>query len=411
MKETSRNRIVKIILAAALLVMASNIAFAIGIGPSRQYVSFTPGETVQSELIVLNDQHQDFTAEATVQGDLVDYIEIGTPRVEVTAEDPLVKILFTIAFPEQEPKPGEHEIEIVVKQLPAAAESQQGTFVTANVALISQLIVRVPYPGKYADGNMFISGNENPDTPTRFTLMIYNFGKDDIAEAYSSIEILDPDREKVAEVLTDSKPIMSKQEAKIEGIWEPEVSKGAYTAIATIHYDDLNFTIEKGFNLGIFAIYVADIYVKQFRLGEIAKFEIILENGWNTEIQDVYAELMIEDGAGRQVAQYQTEKIAIPANNVGQLEAYWDTAGMQTGIYKVLLLTHYAGKTTQSEYEFEVGLDGIVRVGGEPADERAGTTPVLVVLIIVVVALMIAMNLLWMYFTSRRSKTKKGGRK
>jgi hypothetical protein len=152
MRETARNRIVKMVFIAMLLIIASNIVLAIGIGPSRQYVSFTPGETIDSELLVINDRHQNFTAEVGVQGELIDYVEIGTHLVEVTSDDSLVKIPFTIRFPEQEPKPGEHEIEIVVEQLPAAAESQQGTFVSANIALISQLIVRVPYPGKYADG-------------------------------------------------------------------------------------------------------------------------------------------------------------------------------------------------------------------------------------------------------------------
>jgi hypothetical protein len=413
MRETARNRIVKMVFIAMLLIIASNIVLAIGIGPSRQYVSFTPGETIDSELLVINDRHQNFTAEVGVQGELIDYVEIGTHLVEVTSDDSLVKIPFTIRFPEQEPKPGEHEIEIVVEQLPAAAESQQGTFVSANIALISQLIVRVPYPGKYADGKMFISGNENQDMPTRFTLMIYNFGKEDIGNTYSQIEILNQDNEKVAEVVTSSKQIMSKQEVKLEGLWEPEIGKGTYNAIATIYYDDLHFKIEKEFNLGIFAIYVTDIYVKQFRLGEIAKFEIILENSWNTEVEDVYAEFMVEDSAGRNVAQYQTEKIDIAANSVGQLEAYWDTAGLETGIYKVVLLTHYAGKTTQSEYEFEVGLDGIILVGEEEIEEKASTTPVLVALIIVVVLLMAVMNALWLYFAYKKSKksNKKGGRK
>jgi hypothetical protein len=324
------------------------------------------------------------------------------------------EVRYGIEFPDKEAKPGEHRLELVVRQFPAGAETE-GTTVSATMAVISQIIVMVPYPGKYAEGRMFITGAEEPNSTATFTISLQNFGTEDIRSVKARIEIFGPTWEKLAEFYTDETAIKSKEQGKLEAQWTPNVNKGSYMARATVYYDGKEFTIEQGFDVGTFMIDVSNISVKNFRLGDVAKFDITLYNSWNTEIKDVYVDMTIEDSAGRRMTEFKTAAIDLPAQKEGKLEAYWYTEGVMPGIYRVRLLVHYVGKLTQKEYEFEVGTNSITRIEGvgravtEEEKKEVTSKGLIILLIIITLALLIGMNIAWFYKLNKMIKGKQGG--
>jgi hypothetical protein len=402
------------VIIAMLLVLMSNLVLALGVGPSREYIDFSPGEKIGKKLLIINDGHQAFKAAVYPQSSLAEYVTIKTPLIEVASTDATKQVEYEISFPEEPPKPGEHKIELVVRPFPADTKGSEGTTIAANIALISQLIVRVPYPGMYADGKLYISGAESPDTPATFEIAVYNFGTEDIQDAYAKVEIFGPTWEKLADFYTDNRSIKSKDEAKLRASWKPDVNKGTYTAVATVNYGDKQFKLQQNFDVGTFMIDVSDISVNKFRLGDVAKFDITLLNSWNTEMEGVYVEMTVEDSAGNVMTDFKTSTVDILPNQEGKLEAYWYTEGVAPGIYKVKLIVNYAGKVTQKEYDFEVSTNSITNLGlvGHAVTEEevkdVTTQGVLILLVIIVLVLLIGMNIAWFYFLSKKIKGKGG---
>jgi len=414
MKTHQISKFLKLSLLVLILALSVSSAIGLGVGPSRQYISFSSGQKIQGELIIINDGKEDFKAGVYAQGDIADYVNIISPLVEVSASEITKSVNYEINFPNTPPTPGEHRIDLVVRQFPAGSTADEGTTVSANMAVIAQIVVKVPYPGKFAEGKLFISGSEKNDTPTSFVVMLYNYGTEEIASAYADIEIFGPTGEKVEGLTTDKKALKPKEESKLQAVWQPKVGKGTYKAVVNVHFDDKDFAIQQDFNIGIFVIDVSDISVKKFKLGDVAKFDILLFNSWNTEMKDVYVEMQVEDNTGKRMTEFKTGTINIPAQQAGSLEAYWYTDGVAPGIYKVKLLVHYAGKITQKEYEFEVNTNSITKLGAGAVGQAvtaqgetgASSQKVIIVLILIVLVLLVAMNIIWFYFMSKKIKGK-----
>jgi len=417
MNTRTRRQAVNILIIIAMLTIMSGLALALGVGPSRQTLNFEPGQTISNELVLINDGQADLRIGVYAQGDLAEHVIIKKPLIDVSASEATKKVMFEIAFPEEPPKPGNHLLEIVLRQFPPENEQQKGTVIAATMALIAQIVVKVPFPGKYAEGKLFISGSEDMETPTKFGLIIYNFGEEEIREAHAKIEVFGPTWEKLAEFQTNNASIKSKEEATLQALWKPDVNKGTYRAVVTVYYDDKYFKLEQNFDVGTFAIDVNDISVEKFRLGDVAKFDIILYNSWNREINDLYVEMVVEDSAGKRMTEFKTAAIDIAPKEEGKLEAYWYTEGVMPGIYTVKLIIHYAEKITQKQYEFEVSTNRITKLGiaggavlSDDETESIKSSGVIILLIIIVLVLIIGMNIVWFYTLSRILK-KKGGEK
>lgn len=424
-RQHTRNVNIKPLLTALLLLTAALLscsqAIAMGVGPSRQYVSFDPGGKIENKLLIINDQKQDFKAVVYAQGDLSNYIEIDQPLIDVSSNDYLKEVEYKLEFPKTPPSPGPHKIELVVRQLPSDAEGDEGTVVSANTALISEIIVQVPYPGSFAEGKLFVSGTQDPSSPSTFTVMLYNYGTDEIKEAHARVEIQGPLLGKIAEFNTKTISVKSKEEGKLEATWQPSVTKGTYKAVVTVYYDDKQFKLEQNFDLGTFSIDITDISVKKFTLGDVAKFDILLTNNWNTQIDGVYNEITVSDSTGKQMTEFKTAAQDIPAGQTGQFEGFWYTEGAMPGVYKVTLRVHYSGKITQKEYDFEVNTNSFKQLGavGQAVTPETGEEDkqqnILITLILIVIAVLLLMNFIWFYFLAKQFRKgndeKKGGGK
>ncbi len=416
MRKDRANWIGNLFLLAMLLVLMSLDVSALGVGPSRQIISFSPGQEIEGELIIINDQAEEFRAAVYSQGDLADYVTIINPLIDVESSDTVGRVQYVLKFPLDAPKPGTNKIDLVVRPFPKGADVDDGAVISANIAVISQMIIKVPYPGSYAEGKLFISGTEDGTSPARFFMTVYNFGTEDIDEVYAHVEVQGPLLGKIADFNTETKSVKSKETVNIEASWTPSVNKGSYKAVVTVYYGEKQFRIEQNFDLGNFVIDISDIEVNKFTLGDVAKFDILLENRWNTVMKDVYAKIIVEDGQGKLMTESKTAAIDIAAKQSGKLEAYWYTEGVAPGIYTVKLIVHYSDRVVQKDYEFIVDTNSMTRQGvmvgqavSREADEEQSMQGFLIVLILVVIALLLAMNIVWFYFLSKQFR--KGGDK
>jgi len=258
--------------------------------------------------------------------------------VDFSAGEDSKTFRYRVKLPEKIEEPGTHDVKIVVMELPKDIEDP-GTFVGATTAVVHQVRIKVPYPGKYAKAELTIAGAQ-PQETVNFFVKVYNIGTEDIKKAKATIEIKGPTNEVIATVETEEKSIKSKERKDLAAYWEADVNPGVYHAVATLNYDGKFARDEKNFYVGNLFIDVKEVTVRGFRLGGVAKFNILAESKWNERIENVYAQMIITDLKGDTIADVKSASVDIEALQKETLLAYWDTEGVEKGVYDAKLILH-----------------------------------------------------------------------
>ncbi|MCD6590687.1 MAG: hypothetical protein J7K72_01810, partial [Candidatus Aenigmarchaeota archaeon] len=378
---------------------------AIGVTPARKTLQFEPGLEQTVTFKILNNEHKDFTAYVYAEGDLKEYVTAEKNIIEFKESDDSKPFTYHIKLPEKIEKPGEHWAKIVVMEMQPKREGE-GQVVMATTAVIHQLLVKVPYPGKYAEVQLSIDESE-PGEITTFYVKIFNVGDEKIFKAKATVDILGPTNEKIATVESDEISVDSKKRGDLVIPWKADVNPGMYHAVVTVNYDGKIASVEKNFGVGALRIEVLDVKVKNFVLGGIAKFEINVQNKWNQKVSDVYAEMEITNQNGDRVASIKSASVDIDPLQRATLYAYWDTEGVDKGTYDAKLILHYAGKKTEKLLKTYVSIDSIktevVGITARVLTARGGGGPGTDILVPAVVIL-IMINLVWLFYFMRRKR-------
>jgi hypothetical protein len=412
MLKQSRNRanpdaklVLALLLALLVFMSSAGYASALGVSPGRTTVDFEPGLEKTVSFTISNDEHKAFDAYVYVEGDLRDYITFDQDRLSFSESDNSKGFTFRVKLPEKLDPPGDHWAKIVVLELPSGlAESQGKMQVTGTVAVVHQLKVKVPFPGKYAQ--LYLSIDEaEPNGTARFYVRINNLGKEDLQDVRATIDIVGPNNERIASLEAGPVSVPSMDEGKLAADWKADVRPGEYHASAIVSYGEEVTRLGKNFQVGSMLVDVLDISVKDFRLGGIAKFDILAESVWNKPIQGIYADMNVRDSQGRGVADFRSATADVEAYGTTHLYAYWDTEGVQEGEYGTQLVLHYAGLSTEREVITHVALGSIrteivgISVGAITAEEAAPEQNIITVLVVAIIVI----NLSWfLYFRRRR---------
>jgi hypothetical protein len=375
----------------ALAIIPQNVQ-GIGVTPGRKTIDFSPNFEGTFKFTIVNNEHKQFNALIYTEGDLRDYVEVSKDLVVFTEKDESKQVEYTVKLPEKIEEPGDHWAKIVILEMPPEVKTLEGqSQVLGAVAVIHQVRVKVPYPGKFAKVEMSIE-EAQPGEPVTFFVKVYNLGKEDIYKANAIIDILGPTNEKIATLETEEKGIESGMRDDFIASWMTE-NPGIYHAVATVNYDGKITTAEKNFAIGNLFIEVEGVTVKNFVLGGIAKFEIDVESKWNQRISNVYAEMKITDSKGDTIASFKSASIDIEPLQRATLYAYWDTEGVEKGAYDATLRLHYADKTTERKLKTYVEIDSITTeiigvtakaiTGERPTGRPDILTPLVIILIMI----------------------------
>ncbi len=394
-------------LVAVFSCAAANAA-AIGLTPGRTTIDFEPNMEKTVTFTIINNEHKNFNALVYAEGDLKDYVALGKNIVEFKETDNTKEFSYAVKLPDKIDKPGDHWAKIIVMEMPPGTEAEklEGQFVIATTAVVHQLRVKVPYPGKYADLDMVVQEAEPGQTAT-FFVKLYNLGTEDIYKAFATIDILGPTNEKIAMLESDEIALESKKGGELIIPWKADVNPGTYHAVATVNYDGKIGTVEKNFGIGALRIEVVDVQVRNFVLGGIAKFEINVENKWNQKVDGVYAEVVMSDQKGDTVASFKSASVDVDALQRSTLYAYWDTQGIEKGAYEAKLVLHYAGKTSEKVMKTYVELESIetdiVGLTAKVITSKGGVGPGTEILVPLVLIL-VFINAGWFFYFRRRKK-------
>ncbi|MEM4268386.1 MAG: hypothetical protein QXK37_06180 [Candidatus Woesearchaeota archaeon] len=386
-----------------MLLLVVQLVSGLGVGPAKSHITFSQGKTEEITLKIINTEQEDLKVAIYAKGELEKYISIENPIMHIKPDEQFTEFTYKINIP-VELEPGLHTGEIVVLDLQNNAEfTQKDTTVIATTAVTSKLELDVPYPGKYAEARMYITAG-SVNEPVQFSLPIYNFGKETIQSAYAKIEIFGATYEKIASLETNVISLEPQKEGKLLAAWLPDkMNAGSYLAIATINYDGREIRLEQAFSVSGAQLKINDISVREFRLGEIAVFNIEIESLWSEPINDVYGELVVRD-KGRALAKVKTASIDIEAFSKDKLYAYWDTKGVSEGSYDIRVTVYFGSSSVEKLSEIIVATNGIlVNVPTAQAAKGQGLwlgketiLTVLVIVLIIIVIVLIIINLRWM---------------
>lgn len=376
------------ILAIILLVAAVN---ALGVTPGRNTVNYVHGGVGTNIIKIVNDQNTNLNLVVYAQGDLKDSIQINQTSFKLGPEDKEAYIEVSYSLPDNL-KPGTKEADIVIRDI--GEESNGDLVISATLAVISQLYVMVPYPGKYAEAELDVLADEGK---VGFYTRVFNRGSESI-NARVSYNILNKDGKKVQTLDVPEQEIKPNERKELIANWQSE-SAGDYVVEAVVNYGE-EIKLQKEFTSGGELVKAIAISVDNFVLGEIAKLNILVENLAEADINDLSAELMLSNADGDKVADERSLPIELKSKDRAELFIYWDTKNLAAGTYKGSLTLKYRGKSVSksvvanvAQNRIDVSLGGITgfAVAQQPARTDYGVwLPIIFVLgIIILIAIII----------------------
>ena len=403
------NKITKtfyLVIAIIFLIAFAQDVLALGITPGRAVYDYAPGRQEDVAFKVINNEHKNMKILLYVEGELNQSITLYNTVLEFTSSEEEKDLKYTFKLPESLEEPRMHVTRIIAREIPE--KTDEGTFVGATVAVASELYIKVPYYGKYLELKMTIRESDVNGT-TIFDVSASNFGEQNIARAYAIIDILGKTNEIIDTVKTETFAIDTKQRKDLIAEWKANVNPGTYVAKATIIYDEKIDTIEKTFTVGTERIDLVDVVVEDFRLGGIAKFTIVGENKWNSEIKDVYSRVVIYDSADRTIADSRSASVDFPALKRTTMFAFWDTAGIDVGRYEGKIFLYYSNKSIDKEIKVNVQTDQldveVVGLTAKVVGNRSSDNTTFWLIAIVVILILI--NAAWfLYFKNRLNRKK-----
>tara|TARA_Y100000310_G_scaffold241784_1_gene245871 strand:+ start:32405 stop:33556 length:1152 start_codon:yes stop_codon:yes gene_type:complete len=371
------------LLFALLLVVQAGTINAIKISPSSIKIDFQP------------NYEETFTFYTERAENIGVYIEGNLAEYVTVEEDNIAKegtFVIKVKLPAEIETPGKNRV------LVGLIETGKGGGTVAGIASIRTPIdIKVPYPGVYAEISFNVQDlniNETAD----FVIAINNLGKEDIGNAKAVIDVLDNDEKIVEKLFTQEKKIKADTKENLEALFDPSKhNAGQHKAIAHVTYADKSKDLESSFKIGALNVEIIN-YTKTFFKDKITKFDIEIKSGWNSKIDNIFAEVRVLNNS-EEVSSFKTISVSLEKWEKRKISTFWDTQGLGEGTYDVEIILFYEGQRTKLVEKIEI----IAPKKEESMLEYLTMTN----LLIVAVLLLIIINIIILVKKPRKSFAKK----
>ena len=375
---------------------------ALGVSPGRTTVEFEPGLSRTVSFSVINSGTQDMNVVLAAQGDLSEYISLSSGAISVLAAENK-PLSYTISLPNSL-EPGLHTGEIFIVEVPKSSDSESSA-VLATLAVVTQLHINVPYPGKFAEADLVIYDAKQGEE-VQFVFPILSQGKFDLMDVKANVDIYNSLGEKVDSFNTQSISVPGGTRKEIVYNWKADFPIGNYRAVASVIYDEGTIPLETTFSIGSKELELQEISVNDFSLGEIVKLEMLVENKWSEKINGAHIETRIKNDKGDVVSSFDSAKYDIDALAKQTFVSYWDTAGVIAGDYQTEVAIKYDDKGSVMNLEFQVSKNDlkVLGLGYVISADGGNRSNTLITVLVVVIVLLVLINLLWFFLLSKRLK-------
>ena len=383
------------------IFMISSVC-ALGVTPARTTLDFEPGLSRSVGFQILNSGNEDMKVVFSAQGELAEYISLNVAEASISAAEGSKAFNYNLNLP-SELTPGLHTGEVFAMQLPSGPTSE-GSQILATLAVVTQVYVYVPYPGKYANAKMYVYG-ANVGGDVKFVIPVISAGEFDLTSVRANVDIYNKLGEKVDSFNTESISVPSGARRELAHKWKADVPIGDYLAKASLIYDDGTLNFEEAFSVGSEELELQEISVRGFTLGEIAKLEMLVENKWSEPISDAHVATKIMNDRGDIVSSFESATYDVDPLSKKVFVSYWDTAGVRVGTYETEVSINYGDKSSKKSLQFDVEENELIIIGlGYVISEDGGESNILMIVLIGVIVLLVLINLLWFFLFRKRFK-------
>ncbi|MCK4553041.1 hypothetical protein KAT80_02465 [Candidatus Pacearchaeota archaeon] len=394
----------KYILSAFILILALQSVCAIGITPGRTTINFEPNLQKEVFFSVTNSEQKEMSVIFYIKGELKEAVLLSQDRAGFLSGESSKFFSYVVSLPGQFDRPGLHTAEIVAQEVPEGAE-EEGTILGSTIAVVTQLYVYVPYPGKYLEFDVEVI-EASPGQSTIFLIPMISRGNLGIKKVKTKIEIYSGETF-IDEFELEETGVLAGERKELIGTWDTDVDVGRYNARIILNYDGEEKIIKKEFNIGEAKLEIELITVKNFQLGEIAKFNILVNNKMNQEVKDINVNMVLYGEERNVIADFRSANYDAPSLSKIEMVAYWDTEGIDKGVYDGKLILRYGSEKDEKNVKVEVTEDSIEVTGitGKVIVQKDGGFNLTTILVILIVILILG-NILW-FLVVKRLKRKK----
>jgi hypothetical protein len=321
-----------------IAISSLRVGAVVGVSPGIYEVDFEPGLKEQFVFDFIFDEGVE--SEVYIEGDLSQYFEVD--KEFLVGEGIVVS---KMDLPDSIDTPGPHRVFIGARQTTSAPGG--GIGLAGDVRGV--ILVDIPYPGKYAQIDIFEVTNANQGEPINISLKVLNQGKENI-NAYAAAEVYDEDNELVDRIYLGSSFIETTKSYTFNKVSDTFSYKpGDYKIKAIINYEGGILESERTFRLGTLELKISD-YTKEFEMDKINPFIIEVESFWNNKIDSAYVDVQI---IGYNIS-FLTPSAEVDRWSKVNFTGFLDTTGIKEKKFKANIVAHYADKTTSQTVNLKI---------------------------------------------------------
>ncbi|MBI1972926.1 hypothetical protein HYS50_02895 [Candidatus Woesearchaeota archaeon] len=317
---------------------------AIGISPARVEIAFEPNLHYTFTVSLLNSGEKPLNATLQLAGELAPYFK-AEEGFFVLGPRSMKAYTIVANLPPVIKRPGNHRVSVHAVQAPLKTGAEiKG--IGAVVSVEGDIIIKVPYPGKYAEAELEIEDVNEGETSTA-TIRVVNYGLEDIRRAAATLEIYDFEG-LLLDTLTSPAILIPSRQSDIFTLTldSSKYSPGIFPINAYVEYDaQKTDPISKELRIGtLFANitnYTHEVYTKKITL-----FDVYIHNRWNNKLENVYAEIQLFNQGVPMGQVLKTPSVEIQPWRQTVVSAFLDATVLEPGLYEVEITAYYHGKTT-----------------------------------------------------------------
>jgi hypothetical protein len=402
----------RILVLFVFLMMINNV-MALGVTPGRNTFEYEPGKIEEASFSVVNSGNEDINIAVFADGEMADNVALSDVSFFMDKDEERKSLSYSFKIPSGL-EPGRHETNVVVMQL-GGKSSGGDTFIGAAVGVSTQIVLNVPYPGKFVESELSVF---EKDGKIQFIMPAVSRGDLDIARVGAEVVIYSSLNEKIESLNSEEFSLRSGERKDLIVDWNPNVEPGPYRAVATVVYDEQTLTLEKEFDVGARRLSLEGVEVNDFSLGEIAKFEMLVQNHWSEVIEDVVAEMQIFNKKGEVMAEFKSANYDLNPREKTLMVAFWDSEGVSENTYDSTLFLNYGESSERKNLELEVSRNEVKIIGAgfiiSPVEALTdGSGGLNIKILIGVIVFLVILNISWFVFLRKRvwGKLKESGKK
>lgn len=325
-----------------IIIFSEYVNAALGISPAIVEINFVPREEHEIIYSAISDNPEK-ELDIYVSGDLAEYAKLSTDKL-IGPGNFKVKL----KLPDKIEKPGMHLIGVGIKEKPSETE-----FIGTAINIAGIIKIFVPYPWRYVEATMEIN-NGNIDDEIPLEIRVKNMGKENLSVNIET-NFFTEDGKFVDKMDFNSVVIESAQNRYFRKFLNTTGWRaGNYFGESIIDYGGI-LKINDSFKIGSLFVDVIN-FTDKLPQGGIQKFFINIESKWNTNIENVYADVDIINST--KTVSFRTPLIELAPWERAILTGYVDTTGMN-GEYNTDIVLNFMGEKNSAKGRLIIFKDGV----------------------------------------------------